>query len=88
MGSVVSVGRQATQSKEMFLTQTITDSFNRAQVIAKTPKELREKPQWVDWRGVDRTNENTGEVKVSKVPINPRGLGEAKTNDPRTWGSV
>ena len=26
-------------------------------------------------------------MKVSKVPINPRGLGEAKTNDPRTWGT-
>lgn len=69
------------------MTRTVTDSFSVAQVTATTPKELQEKPQWVLWRGTDRIDQKTGEVKVTKVPMNPRGLGNAKTNDPRTWGT-
>jgi hypothetical protein len=78
---------QATQSKETFLSQTMTDSFPFAQVITNAPKELREKPQWVLWRGVDRRNQRTGDVKVNKVPIDPRTLKNADKTDPRTWGT-
>jgi putative DNA primase/helicase len=69
------------------LTQTTTDSCSVAQVTANTPKELQEKPQWVLWRGEDRVNEQTGVVKVTKIPINPQTLHKASTTDPRTWGT-
>jgi primase-polymerase (primpol)-like protein len=65
------------------LTQTITDAGSVVQV-ANIPGELREKPQWVLWRGEERTSQRTGEVKVSKVPIDPHTLNNARTTDPRT----
>jgi hypothetical protein len=55
--------------------------------VTNIPGELREKPQWVLWRGEDRTNQRTGEVKVSKIPIDPHTLNNASTTDPRTWGT-
>ena len=79
MGSIV---HQETSTKETFLIPTITDACSVAQVTVKFPRELRELPQWVLWRGEDRTNEKTGEVKVSKVPIDPRTLKNASTTDP------
>ena len=85
--SMGSPEQQATQAKETFLIQTTTHVLSDAQGITNIPGELREKPQWVLWRGEDRTSQGTGEVKVSKVPIDPRTLKNASTTDPRTWGT-
>jgi primase-polymerase (primpol)-like protein len=86
MLSMGSAEQQATQSRETFLSQTVTDSFSSAQV-ANIPGALREKPQWVLWRGEDRIDQRTGEVKTSKVPMDSHTLKCASTTDPRTWGT-
>ena len=49
---------------------------------ANVPKELIEYDQWVCWRGEKKDN-----GKLDKIPINPHTGGNAKTNDPSTWGS-
>ena len=40
------------------------------------PAELKTKPNWVAWR------------KQTKVPVNPRNLNYAKSNNPTTWGTI
>jgi len=40
------------------------------------PAELKTKPNWVAWR------------KQTKVPVNPRNLDNAKSNNPTTWGTI
>ena len=84
---LISVEQHATQPKETFLIQTVTDSFSVTQVTANFPRELRERPQWMYWRGEDRIDQGTGEVKVSKPPIDPKTLKKADKTDPRTWGT-
>jgi AAA domain/NrS-1 polymerase HBD domain len=69
------------------LVQTATDLFNVAQVIANTPKELRETPQWIYWRGEERIDQRPGEVKLTKPPIDPKTLVKADKTDPRIWGT-
>jgi hypothetical protein len=68
------------------LIQIITSPLSDVQ-ITKIPVELRALPQGVLWRGENRINEQTGEVKVSKVPIDPHTLKHASSTDPRTWGT-
>jgi primase-polymerase (primpol)-like protein len=55
--------------------------------LANIPGVLKTLPQWVLWRGEDRINEQTGEVKLNKIPIDPQTLRNADTTDPTTWGS-
>jgi hypothetical protein len=55
--------------------------------LAAIPQELKDLDQWVDWRGVDRMDQHTGEVKLNKIPINPVDLTHADSTDPRTWSS-
>jgi NrS-1 polymerase HBD domain len=48
---------------------------------ASVPLELRERHQWVVWRYVVRGG------KPTKVPLNPKTGGEAKSTSPPTWSS-
>lgn len=43
--------------------------------VENIPSELKKLKQWVCWRGSD------------KVPMNPHTGGNAKSNDPATWGT-
>ena len=45
------------------------------------PSELTDRPRWVCWRGVMRDG------KLTKVPVDPKTGGPAKSNDPSTWAS-
>jgi hypothetical protein len=49
--------------------------------VAAVPDELKARPQWVTWQVGAR------EGKLTKIPINPRTGGPAKTNDRSTWGT-
>lgn len=49
--------------------------------VTYIPAELRAVPQWVAWRIEIRHGLKT------KVPVNPRTLGLAKTDNPDTWSS-
>jgi hypothetical protein len=55
--------------------------------VACIPAALKACPQWVLWRGGDKVQPQTGEVKLNKVPINPQTLHNADTTDPLTWGT-
>jgi putative DNA primase/helicase len=39
------------------------------------------------WRGADRVDQQTGEVKLNKIPVNQQTLRNADTTDPTTWGT-
>jgi len=45
------------------------------------PTDLRERPQWVVWRRVDRGG------RMTKVPFRCDGAGKASTTDPSTWST-
>lgn len=45
------------------------------------PNKLKDKPSFVLWRPESRSG------KVTKVPVNPKTLEDAKSNDPSTWSS-
>jgi hypothetical protein len=51
------------------------------------PDALKARPQWVLWRGEDRINPQTREVKLNKIPIDPQTLRNADTTDATTWGT-
>lgn len=51
------------------------------------PAALKEWRQWVLWRGAEKIDEQTGEIKLNKIPIDPHTLRNADTTDPMTWGS-
>jgi hypothetical protein len=57
------------------------------QDLDRIPKALKQLPQWVLWRGADRLDQQTGEVKLNKIPIDPQTLSNADTTDPTTWGT-
>ena len=82
-----STGEQVTQSKETSLHQITSDSASIARLTTNVPRELREIPQWIYWRGEDRIDQRTGEVKLSKLPIDPKTLKKADKTDPRVWGT-
>jgi hypothetical protein len=46
------------------------------------PLELRELDAWVNW-----VYGTKGKGRVTKIPMNPHVRGNAKSNDPQTWGS-
>jgi hypothetical protein len=70
------------------MTETALYSDPSAADLDHIPSGLTVLPQWILWRGADRVNQQTGEVKLSKVPINPQTLAHADTTDPRTWGTL
>src|SRR5262245_63374814 len=80
------IREQVTQSKETSLLQIASDSASIARITTNVPRELRERPQWLYWRGEDRIDKRTGEVKLSKLPIDPKTLKTADKTDPRVWG--
>jgi primase-polymerase (primpol)-like protein len=49
--------------------------------LNKIPEELKSRNQWVLWKFAERDG------KFTKIPLNPRTGGPAKTNDPATWGT-
>ena len=55
--------------------------------LACLPDALTTRAQWVLWRGADRLDQQTGEVKLNKIPINPQTLRNADSTDPTTWGT-
>jgi hypothetical protein len=57
------------------------------QDLDRIPEDLKPLPQWVLWRGADRIDQQTGEVKLNKIPIDPQTLRNADTTDPTTWGT-
>jgi putative DNA primase/helicase len=58
-----------------------------AEDLDRIPSELKARPQWVLWRGEDRIDQQTGEVKLNKIPIDPQTLYNADTTAPLTWGT-
>jgi putative DNA primase/helicase len=58
-----------------------------AEDLAHIPAPLTALPQWVLWRGEDRVHEQTGEIKLTKIPIDPQTLANADTTDLLTWGT-
>ena len=50
-------------------------------ILANAPAALREKPQWVGWKYVDRDG------KPTKCPVNPKTGGPADSTDPATWAT-
>jgi RecA-family ATPase len=46
------------------------------------PQEIRDIAQWVAWRAERKTD-----GKINKIPIDPKTGGNAKSNNPDTWGS-
>ena len=69
------------------MTQTALYSGPTAADLARIPTELTALRQWVLWRGADRVNQQTGEVKLNKIPLCPQTLHNADTTDPLTWGT-
>ena len=47
------------------------------------PQELKQSGGWVNWK----YKQYPAEKKPRKIPINPKIGGEARVNDPETWGS-
>jgi primase-polymerase (primpol)-like protein len=45
------------------------------------PEEMRARNQWVTWTTIHRHG------KATKMPIDPKTGGPARTNNPNTWGS-
>jgi len=48
-------------------------------ILTAIPEELKARPQWVAWKAVERNGKRT------KVPIDAKTGGPAKSNDPATW---
>src|SRR5215216_4397870 len=55
--------------------------------LACIPDVLKRRTQWVLWLWAERINEETGEAKLTKMPIDPQALTRASTTDPTTWGA-
>lgn len=55
--------------------------------LARIPAELTARVQWVLWRGEDRVDLTTGEMTLTKIPIDPQTLRHASSTDPSTWGT-
>jgi putative DNA primase/helicase len=47
------------------------------------PADLKSKERWVCFEMIKKD----GQDKLTKIPKNPHCLSNAKSNDPKTWGS-
>jgi hypothetical protein len=54
--------------------------------LLRMPAMLKTVPQWVLFQLLEAPNAS-GELKLNKVPINPRTLRGASSTDPQTWAS-
>ncbi len=65
---------------------TDNESENGARVlevrVETIPEELKARPQWVNWRAVEKDN-----GKLDKHPYNPRTGRRASTTDLLTWST-
>ena len=57
-----------------------TKFSNNVKALRKIPEELKALPQWVAWRLEVRDG------KPTKIPVNPKTGGNARVDDPETWG--
>lgn len=55
--------------------------------LASIPLALKQRKQWVLWRGADRVDHRTGGVKLNKIPIQAGTLTPADSTDPLTWAT-
>ena len=55
--------------------------FDAARISREVPSCLRECPQWVCWRLIERGG------KTTKCPMHSSGQGEASSTNPATWGT-
>ena len=62
--------------------QSIGESSRDAVCVDAIPFELRERPQWVIWRAVERDD-----GKTTKVPYRADGTGRASSTDAFTWST-
>ena len=46
--------------------------------LACVPEALTQRPQWVLWRGVEKVDEDTGEIRLNKVPYDPQTLQQGQ----------
>ena len=69
-------------------TSTALSTGPTAAELACIPEALKARPQWVLWRGADRINAHTGEVKLNKIPIDAQTLTRASSTDAETWHSL
>jgi len=49
------------------------------------PAELRQLPQWINWKYMPPLK---GQKKPRKVPVNPKTGGAAAVDNPATWGNI
>jgi len=49
--------------------------------VENIPAWLRQLPQWVGWKYIERDG------KPTKCPVDPKTLGTANSTDPATWGT-
>lgn len=50
--------------------------------LTAIPEELKARNQWVVWKAASRNG------KLTKIPLDPKTGGPAKSNDPATWGTL
>jgi Protein of unknown function (DUF3987) len=55
--------------------------------LDEIPDALKAWDQWILWRGQDRIDAHTGEVKFNKIPIDPQALTATDITDPLSWGT-
>src|SRR5262245_34685478 len=63
--------------------------------LDRIPIVLKDRPQWVLWRGVDKVDKRTGEIKLTKEPYNAcpeRRAGQttfakASSTNAKTWST-
>lgn len=61
--------------------RAVQDSPRKVLSAEGIPQELRDRPQWVGWKLVHKP----GAAKPTKVPVDVKTGGPARTDDPATW---
>jgi len=55
--------------------------------LDRLPAVLKTRQQWVLWRGIDKVDKRTGEIKLNKVPYNAQTLKKAMSTNAKTWST-
>ncbi len=69
-----------TQSSALYTGPTAED-------LDRIPADLKARPQWVLFRLEEVISKKTGEVKLTKIPMNPHTRSKASTTNKKTWGT-